>query len=91
MNEDQSLARALVQLGAQAKDYTMLPTSISSEPLALGIKKGEAGFKKMVDDLLREMEANGAANALYEKWFGQQSKLKLPARSFKWDTDKISE
>ena len=89
MNEDQSLARALVQLGAQAKDYTMLPTSISSEPLALGIKKGEAGFKKVVDDTLRELEASGKAEAMYEQWFGQKSALKLPKRTFKFETDKI--
>ena len=91
VNEDQSLARALVQLGAQAKDYTMLPTSISSEPLALGIKKGEAGFKKVVDDTLRELEASGKADHLYEQWYGQNSALKLPKRNFKIDSDKIAD
>ena len=89
MNEDQSLARALVQLGAQAKDYTMLPTSISSEPLALGIKKGEANLKKVVDDTLRELEAAGKAETLYEHWFGQKSALKMPKREFKLNSDKI--
>ena len=89
VNEDQSLARALVQLGEQRKDYLMLPTSISSEPLALGIKKGEASFKKVVDDTLRELESSGKAEAMYEHWFGQQSALKLPKRSFKFETDKI--
>ena len=38
-----------------------------------------------------QMLADWLANDLYEKWFGQHSKLKLPARSFKWDSDKISE
>ena len=89
VNEDQSLARALVQLGEQRKDYLMLPTSISSEPLALGIKKGEASCKKVVDDTLRELESSGKAEAMYEHWFGQQSALKLPKRSFKFETDKI--
>ncbi len=89
VNEDQSLARALVQLGDQAKDYTMLPTSISSEPLALGIKKGEAGLKKLVDETLRELEASGKAEGMYEQWFGQKSALKLPKRTFKFETDKI--
>ncbi len=89
VNEDQSLARAMVQLGEQRKDYVMLPTSISSEPLALGIKKGEADFKKVVDETLRELEASGKAEALYEQWFGQQSALKMPKRTFKFETDKI--
>ena len=91
VNDEISLVQANYELGERSKDYRILPMNLSTEPLALGIKKGEAGFKKLVDDTLREMEASGAANQLYEKWFGQQSKLKLPARSFKWDSDKISE
>ncbi|WP_407059788.1 ABC transporter substrate-binding protein [Comamonas composti] len=89
VNDDVSLLRALTQLGDQRKEYRLLPTKLSIEPIALGIKKGEAGFKKAVDDTLRELEANGKAEALYERWFGQQSALKMPKRDFKIDSDKI--
>ena len=91
VNEDQSLARAMVEMGSQRKDYRLLPTSISTESLALGIKKGEAGMKKAVDDTLRGLEADGKAQALYEQYFGSKSALKMGPRRFKMDSDQISE
>ena len=89
VNEDASLARSLNQIGDKRNDYKILPTNLAVEPLALGIKKGEANLKKVVDDTLRELEASGKAEALYEKWFGQQSALKMPKREFKIESDKI--
>ncbi len=91
VNEDMSLARALVEMGSQRKDYRLLPSTISTESIALGIKKGEAGFKKAVDDTLRELEANGKAQAMYEQYFGSKSALKMGARRFKMESDQISE
>ncbi len=89
VNEDASLARSLNQIGDKRNDYKILPTNLATEPLALGIKKGEANLKKVVDEALRELEASGKAEALYEQWFGQQSALKMPKREFKIETDKI--
>lgn len=89
VNEDASLARSLNQIGDKRSDYQILPTNLAIEPLALGVKKGEVALKKAVDDTLRELEASGKAAALYEQWFGQQSALKMPAREFKFETDKI--
>lgn len=91
VNEDQSLARALVEMGNKRNDYRLLPTVISTEVLALGIKKGETGFKKVVDETLRELEASGKANALYEQYFGGKSALKMGPRRFKMETDQITE
>lgn len=89
VNEDASLARSLNQIGDKRSEYKILPTNLAVEPLALGIKKGEAKLKKVVDEALRELEATGKAEALYEQWFGQQSALKMPKREFKIETDKI--
>ena len=91
VNDSVSLARAVVQLGDKAVDYQILPTNLSVEPLALGIKKGEASLKKVVDEALRELEASGKADHLYEQWYGQNSALKLPKRNFKIDSDKIAD
>ena len=91
VNDSVSLARAVVQLGDKAGDYQILPTNLSVEPLALGIKKGEASLKKVVDEALRELEASGKADHLYEQWYGQNSALKLPKRNFKIDSDKIAD
>ena len=91
VNDDKSIVRALVQLGEQGKDYKILPSNLSVEPLALGIKKGELALKKVVDDALLALEASGQAEALYERWYGQHSALKMPARKFKLDSDKIAD
>jgi polar amino acid transport system substrate-binding protein len=91
VNDDKSIVRALVQLGEQGKDYKILPSNLSVEPLALGIKKGEASLKKVVDDTLRELEASGKAEALYEQWYGQQSAIKMPKRNFKFDSDQVAD
>ncbi|MEG0922432.1 MAG: ABC transporter substrate-binding protein [Comamonas sp.] len=91
VNDDKSVVRALVQLGEQGKDYKILPSNLSIEPLALGIKKGETALKQAVDSALRDLEASGKAEALYEQWYGQQSPLKMPKRNFKFDSDKVSE
>lgn len=91
VNEDQSLARALVEMGEQRKNYRLLPASISTESLALGIKKGETGLKKVVDETLRELESSGKANALYEQYFGAKSALKMGPRRFKMESDQITE
>ena len=89
VNEDMSLVRAMNQLGDKRSEYKMLPTNLATEPLALGLKKGEANLKKVVDDTLRELEAAGKAETLYEHWFGQKSALKMPKREFKLNSDKI--
>lgn len=91
VNDDKSVVRALVQLGEQGKDYQILPSNLSIEPLALGIKKGETRLKKMVDETLLELETSGKAETLYEQWYGQQSALKMPKRNFKFDSDQVTE
>ena len=91
VNDDKSVVRALVQLGDQGKDYKILPSNLSVEPLALGIKKGETALKQAVDSALRELEASGKAEALYEQWYGQQSPLKMRKRNFKFDSDKVTD
>ena len=67
VNDEASLVNDYAKLGAAKKDYAILPTSISVEPLALGLKKGEKGVKSVVDGVLRELEASGEANKLFVK------------------------
>ncbi len=89
VNDEISLVRALNQLGGERENYTLLPTNLSEEPLAIGIRKGETELKKTVDEALRELESSGKANILYEQWYGQSSALKLPPRTFKIDSDQV--
>jgi len=89
VNDEASLVNDHAKLGAAKKDYAILPTSISVEPLALGLKKGEKGVKNVVDGVLRELEASGEANKLFIKWYGPATKLQFDKRSFKIDSDSI--
>ncbi|GAA7767277.1 ABC transporter substrate-binding protein [Cupriavidus metallidurans] len=89
VNDETSLVSNLVKLGPAAKDYTLVPQYLSSEHLALGIRKGETGFRNQVNQVLSKMEADGDAQKLYDKWFGPNTKMKFPPRAFKISTDKI--
>jgi polar amino acid transport system substrate-binding protein len=89
VNDEATLVDDHAKLGPAGKDYRILPTSISVEPLALGLRKNEPALKKLVDDTLRELESSGEAEKLFMKWYGPTTKLKFEKRSFKIDSDKI--
>ena len=78
------------KLGPAKKDYAILSQSISVEPLALGLRKGETALKTQVDGVLRELESSGEAEKLFFKWYGPSTKLQFDKRSFKIDSDKIA-
>ena len=88
-NDETSLIDDYSKLGAATKDYVILPQNLSTEHLALGIKKGETAFHDQVNKVLRDLESSGEADKLFTKWFGPTTKMKFPARPFKIDTDKI--
>ena len=89
VNDEASLVNDYAKLGLAKKDYAILPTSISVEPLALGLRKNEPALKAVVDDTLRELESSGNAEKLFVKWYGPSTKLQFDKRSFKIDSDKI--
>ena len=89
VNDEASLVNDFAKLGPAKKDYAILPTSISVEPLALGLRKGEPALKSAVDATLRELESSGEADKLFIKWYGPATKLQFDKRSFKIDSDKI--
>jgi polar amino acid transport system substrate-binding protein len=89
VNDEATLIDDHAKLGPAGKDYAILPTSISVEPLAMGLRKNEPALKKAVDDTLRELESSGEAEKLFMKWYGPATKLKFDKRSFKIDSDKI--
>jgi polar amino acid transport system substrate-binding protein len=89
VNDEATLINDYAKLGAAKKDYTILPTNISVEPLALGLRKNEPELKKVVDDTLAELEKSGEAEKIFFKWYGPTTKLQFDKRSFRIDTDKI--
>jgi polar amino acid transport system substrate-binding protein len=89
VNDEASLVNDHAKLGPAKKDYTILAQNISTEPLALGLRKGEKGVKLLVDGVLRELESSGEANRLFVKWYGPSTRLQFDKRSFKIDSDQI--
>lgn len=89
VNDETSLIDDFAKLGPAAKDYQILPQSLSTEHLALGIKKGETALLEQVNKVLRDLESSGEAEKLFMKWFGPTTKMKFPSRTFKFETSKI--
>ena len=77
------------KLGPAQKDYLVLPESISTESIAIGLRKGEPAFKNLIDDLLRTMEKSGDAVKLFDKCYGPGTRLNMQKRTFTFSSDKI--
>ena len=87
--DETALISDYAELGAAGKGYAILPTNVSVEPLALGIRKGEKGVKAAVDDALRALENSGEAEKIFLKWYGPGTRANFDKRSFKFETDEI--
>jgi polar amino acid transport system substrate-binding protein len=89
VNDEASLLDQHAKLGAAASQYRILDQNISVEPLAIGIRKGEKRLKAEVDAALTGLEKGGEADKLFVKWYGPDTRLKFPKRTFKIDSDKV--
>lgn len=90
VNDEVSLYDAYAKLGPAQKDYVILPQSISTEAVAMGLRKDEPAMKAVVDAALRDLEASGEAEKLFFKWFGPGTRLQYPTRTFKIESDRIA-
>ena len=77
------VARRLIgKLGANASQFKVVDPAVGKETWGLGVKKGEAGMLKSVNDALQAMEASGEAQEIFDKWVGAKSTYETK-RSFK--------
>lgn len=70
--------------------YEIPPFAVSEELEGVGIPKGETRLKEFINAWLLELEQNGTAGKIYDKWFGPRSKSPLP-RLFKIGDSHIRE
>ncbi|MBP0590269.1 ABC transporter substrate-binding protein [Paraburkholderia sp. LEh10] len=89
VNDETTLVGNLAKLGPASKDYALVAQNLSTEHIALGIRKNEPAFREQVNKVLLGMESNGEALQLFDKWFGPGTKMNFPPRTFKIATDKI--
>jgi polar amino acid transport system substrate-binding protein len=87
VNDEVSLLDAYAKLGPAQKDFAVLETNISTESLALGLRKNEPAFKAIVNETLRGLESSGAAERLFMRWYGPTTRLGFQKRNFHIDSD----
>ncbi|MBE0603672.1 MAG: transporter substrate-binding domain-containing protein, partial [Deltaproteobacteria bacterium] len=63
---------------------------ISMEPYGIGIRKDDANFLKFVNNTLLEMEQNGEAKKIFQRWFGTRSECPINRGSFNITDDKLA-
>lgn len=56
----------------QDPNYAVVGGTFTDEPYGMAIKKGDAGFVKLVNDLMKEMKTSGEYDKMYEKWIGEK-------------------
>lgn len=69
-------AAILAGILAQAPDrqnYEIAPFQISEEPYGIAVRKGDKAFVEFIDNTLLQMEKDGEAKRIFEKWFGPDS------------------
>jgi polar amino acid transport system substrate-binding protein len=68
--------------------YEIPDVAISEEPYGIGMRKDDTNLVKFVNDTIIEMEKNGEAAKIFEKWFGPNSDSPIKRGTFKITADK---
>src|SRR5271157_526429 len=66
---DDILLYSLVAASKAPGDYVISADALSVEPYAIMLPRGDAAFKKVVDQEMIATYRGGAINAIYDKWF----------------------
>ncbi len=69
--------------------YEIPDIQISMEPYGLGMRKGDDHFVKFVNATLLEMEKNGEAKKIFERWFGPKSDSPINRGNFMITADRM--
>lgn len=70
--------------------YEIPDMQISMEPYGLGVRKDDANFLKFVNDTLLEMERNGEAKKIFQRWFGPKSECPINRGNFIITNDQLA-
>ncbi|AWH88831.1 ABC transporter substrate-binding protein [Limnobaculum parvum] len=85
--DDAKLVGLLANLPDAVKaDFEITPFSITKEYQGVGITKGETRLTEEVNKVLLELEKDGEAAKIYNRWFGPETKSSMPRGEFKFGT-----
>lgn len=87
---DESILAGILGKAPNKEAFEIAALRISDEPYGLGIRMGNPKFRKFVNDTLLEMEKNGEAKKIFEKWFGPGSDQPM-SRDFTITADRTYE
>jgi polar amino acid transport system substrate-binding protein len=79
---DESILANLLAKAPNKEQFELTDFAISDEPYGLGMRKGDKKLVDFVNNTLLEMEKNGEAKKIFEKWFGPTSDVPMK-RTFK--------
>nr|WP_320010712.1 ABC transporter substrate-binding protein [uncultured Desulfobulbus sp.] len=74
---DEAILAGILAKAPNRDRFEIPNVQISVEPYGLGMRQGDSNFVDFVNKTLLEMEANGEAAAIFEKWFGEETPYKL--------------
>jgi glutamate/aspartate transport system substrate-binding protein len=66
---DDILLYGFVASSKAPQDYVISADALSVEPYGIMLPRGDAAFKKVVDETMIATYKGGAINAIYDKWF----------------------
>ncbi|MEN5035337.1 ABC transporter substrate-binding protein [Pseudomonas sp. TWI929] len=90
VNDESTLVKSMASLGDEGSKFVILSENLSTEYIALGVRKNEPAMKGLVDDVLLDLEKSGKAEQLFMKWFGPDTKMKYASRPFKIESSSIN-
>ncbi|MFP8967425.1 transporter substrate-binding domain-containing protein [Pokkaliibacter sp. CJK22405] len=69
--------RLINKLGPQSSQYELLEPAVGQEVWGLGVRKGETAMLDAVNGALKDMEASGEAQQIFDKWLGKDSAFNM--------------
>ncbi|MDT4871678.1 Bacterial extracellular solute-binding protein [compost metagenome] len=79
---EETYQKLVSRLGANSSKYAVVQPAIGREVWGLGVRKGEGAMLQSVNGALRDMEASGELQSIFDKWLGAESMYKMK-RPFK--------
>lgn len=79
---EEAVQKLVNRLGPNASKYSVIAPPIGREVWSIGVRKGEDQMLLAVNTVLRDLEASGEMQAIFDKWLGAESIYKMN-RSFK--------
>jgi glutamate/aspartate transport system substrate-binding protein len=66
---DSSILAGNIANAKKPRDFKIVGEVLSTEPIAIMMRKDDAEFKAEIDESIKKMMKSGAINKLYKQWF----------------------